>query len=285
MTVADSTLGEEDVELLNPARIAAHLEGLHTGSCDIEVVRETESTHQDLLDRPAAEAHRVARLAERQTGGRGRRGRRWFSPFARNLYLSLAWRFEAPAATLSFLPLVLPVAVARAVTGMGFRGHGIKWPNDLVTSRGKLGGCLVEGRGLHDGSFLAVLGVGLNIRLAGAPGLERLDQPWDDLARELPDVRRNDVAGEVLCALLEAVHRFEADGPGAEGFDSFRQDWDRYDRLAGRELTVRGEHAMLEGRCLGLGESGGLRVEVDGRAIEVHAGEVSVRTRSSWPDV
>ncbi len=271
----------KDPELLDPARIVAFLEGAPLGLRGLECVTETESTNRDLLDRPAAEAHRVARLAERQTGGRGRRGRSWFSPPARNIYLSLGWRFDARPTALTFLPLVLAVAVARAVTRLGYTGHGIKWPNDLVTSRGKLGGCLVELRSLAAGESLAVLGVGLNVRLAGAPGLEALDQPWADLAGELPEVSRNEVAGLLLRALLEAVDTYERDGFGARGFSAFVEDWQRYDRLAGREVSVRGEGESFRGRCLGLGDTGGLRVETGGAVIEVHAGEVSVRRRGS----
>jgi BirA family biotin operon repressor/biotin-[acetyl-CoA-carboxylase] ligase len=182
---------------------------------------------------------------------------------------------------LRFLPLVVAVAVARAVSALGFNGLGIKWPNDLVTPRGKLGGCLVELRSSREAPTLAVLGVGLNVRLAGAPGLESLDQPWDDLASELPGVSRNAAAGCVLLALIEALQAFERDGPGAEGFRSFVPDWERFDCLAGRTVSLRGERLSVEGRCLGLGKAGGLRVDTGGRIIEADAGEVSVRRRGS----
>jgi BirA family biotin operon repressor/biotin-[acetyl-CoA-carboxylase] ligase len=278
---ARGSLGANAPELLDPARIAACLDGAPVGLRGLECVTETASTNQDLLLRPAGDVHAIARLAERQTGGRGRRGRSWFSPHARNIYLSLGWRFDAGPTALTFLPLVVAVAVARAVTRLGYRGHGIKWPNDLVTPGGKLGGCLVELRSPSKGGSLAVLGVGLNVRLAGAPGLELLDQPWADLAAELPDVSRNITAGELLRALLEAVSSYERDGLGARGFASFAPDWRHHDRLAGREVSVRGEGQSFDGRCLGLGEQGGLRVEAGGRIVEVHAGEVSVRRLNS----
>lgn len=264
-------------ELLDPPRILSVLEAAPVTLRNLECVDETVSTNADLLARPVEAAHGVARLAERQTGGRGRRGRSWFSPYARNIYLSLGWRFDVAPEALRFLPLVVAVAVARAVAALGFTGHGIKWPNDLVTTRGKLGGCLVELRGAGESRTLAVLGIGLNVRLAGAPGLESVDQPWDDLASELPGVSRNEAVGHVLLALLEAVERFGRDGLGAEGFRSFAPDWARFDCLAGRAVLLHGEGLSVEGRCLGLGRNGGLRIETDGRIIEANAGEVSVR--------
>jgi BirA family biotin operon repressor/biotin-[acetyl-CoA-carboxylase] ligase len=271
----------DGLELLDSGRILSALGAAPVTLRNLECVGDTESTNADLLARPVDDAHRVARLAERQTGGRGRRGRPWFSPYARNVYLSLGWRFDAAPDALRFLPLVVAVAVARAVTAAGFSGHGIKWPNDLVTPRGKLGGCLVELRGARDAPTLAVLGVGLNVHLAGASGLEAVDQPWDDLARKLPGVSRNETAGRLLYALLTAVQAFERDGLGVDGFSSFAPDWARFDRLAGQEVAVRGEHLSVDGRCLGLGEAGGLQVQTDDGIVELHAGDVSVRNRVS----
>ncbi|MEE4174225.1 MAG: biotin--[acetyl-CoA-carboxylase] ligase [Xanthomonadales bacterium] len=267
-------------ELLDPERIRQHLARPPDALRGLECVGETRSTNADLLARPADAVHRVARLAERQTAGRGRRGRPWFSPHARNIYLSLGWRLDAGPDALGFLPLVVAVAAARALDRLGFTGHGIKWPNDLVTAKGKLGGCLVELRRIHTDGTLAVLGVGLNVRLTGAPGLEALDQPWDELAGELPRISRNETAGRLLGALLEAVEGFERAGLGAKGFDAFLADWNRFDRLAGRDVTIRSERSTAHGRCLGLGPEGGLRIRTDGREREFHAGEVSVRRQA-----
>lgn len=272
MSTAREGDGADGPERLATPAIRAAMGDAAGRLAGLELVAVTGSTNQDLLDRAPAAVHRVARLAERQTGGRGRRGRRWFSPFARNLYLSLGWRFERGSDALGHLPLVTAVAVARAVTAIGYRDHGIKWPNDIVTPEGKLGGCLVEARNGPDGSRAAVLGVGLNVRLAGAEGVEAIDQPWTDLATRLPQVSRNAAAGAVLAALVAAVETFEA-----EGFAPFEADWARYDVLTGRTVTVSGEGVIAKGRCLGLGPRGGLRVERNGVTTEHLAGDVSAR--------
>lgn len=259
-------------ERLAPSLIRAAMGAAADRLAALEVVATTISTNQDLLERPPGAIHRVARFAERQTGGRGRRGRAWFSPFARNVYLSLGWRLERGSADLGHLPLVAALAVARAVTAIGHRDHGVKWPNDVVTPEGKLGGCLVETRNGPDGARVAVLGVGLNVRLAGAPGVDAIDQPWADLATRLPAVSRNTVAGVLLAALVDALEAFEADG-----FAPFEADWARYDVLAGRRVTVSGGGITARGRCLGLGPRGGLRVQCDGVVTEHLAGEVRIR--------
>jgi BirA family biotin operon repressor/biotin-[acetyl-CoA-carboxylase] ligase len=242
----------------------------------LDIVAVTGSTNEDLLAGPAGDADRRALLAEQQTGGRGRRGRAWFSPPRRNVYLSLGWRLHAPLEVLAFLPLVAPLAVIDALEGLGATGVGVKWPNDLVTDQGKLGGCLVELR--PDGAArLAVIGVGLNVHLSGAPGVEAIDQAWVDLDALVSGISRSRVAGRMLGALVEAVQRFEH-----RGFEPFRAAWSARDVLAGREVELRaqagdGSAAPRRGVCRGLGPGGGLLLERDGEVREFFAGDVSAR--------
>ena len=99
----------------------------------IEVAWTIDSTNSELLRRRRRAAGRRVLLAERQTGGRGRRGRVWASPLAAHLYLSLARSFGGGLARLGGLSLVAGIAVAEALRGSGLqRGVGLKWPNDVV---------------------------------------------------------------------------------------------------------------------------------------------------------
>lgn len=266
----------EPLELLNKHRVREAMGDAADCLAALDIVEVTGSTNADLLGRPQGAADRAALLAERQTGGRGRRGRRWVSPFARNLYLSLGWRFETGLGELGMLPLVVAVAVARAVARLGAKDFGLKWPNDVITSRGKLGGCLVEVQGDLGGPCRAVLGVGLNVRLTGAPGVEAIDQAWDDLVAQVPGVSRNVAAGTLLAALVEAVDSFER-----QGFAPFEADWRHFDRLSGRNVEVMiergGEATAEQGRCEGLGPRGGLLLSRNGTTVEHLAGEARLR--------
>lgn len=274
----------QPLELLDRDLILERLGDAAAGLHELEIVTETVSTNGDLLARnhngpgspEQAPLHRHALLAERQTGGRGRRGRPWFSPFARNIYLSLAWRFESGLGALTFLPLVVAVAAARACESLGLQGHGLKWPNDIVLERDgtlqKLGGCLVEVRGDLGGPCLAVMGIGLNVHMAGAPGVEVIDQPWVDLGCELQGVSRNHVAAALLQSLLNDVVAYEQDG-----FEPVQADWERFDFLQGRRVTLVGEAGELRGTARGLGPRGGLYLEAGGEITEQLAGEARIR--------
>lgn len=246
-----------------------------------EVAWSLDSSNSELLRRASPREGAAVLLAERQTGGRGRRGRQWNSPLAANLYLSLARHFEGGLARLGGLSLVAGVAVAEALQSLGFDGIGLKWPNDLVVAGDdgglrKLGGLLVEGGGEHAGPVRAVVGLGLNVRMPPAQA-QSIGQPWIDLAAmagpRLAD--RNRIAAAVLAALLPALARFDHDG-----LAGFLSRYARHDALAGRAVALHGNGEDAAGTALGLTPDGALRVRLaDGRERSVHAGEVSVRTR------
>lgn len=74
-------------------------------------------------------------MAERQSSGRGRRGRKWVSPFAENLYYSLVLRIDGGMRQLEGLSLVVGLAVMQALHALGVPGAGLKWPNDVLVGR------------------------------------------------------------------------------------------------------------------------------------------------------
>ncbi len=254
-----------------PAAADAHLAAL-------EIAWSIDSTNSELLRRPSPDSGATVLLAERQTGGRGRRGREWASPLAAHLYLSLSRTFSGGLARLGGLSLVAGIAVAEALHALGFGRVRLKWPNDLVVGDDggelyKLGGLLVEGGGEHAGPARAVIGIGLNVRM---PAAVRIDQPWCDLAglsHDSAPVRRNAVATALLAHVLPALAQFDA-----AGLAPFRPRYAALDALAGQPVTVHSGHSAHSGIALGLAPDGALRVMLDdGNERSFHAGEVSVR--------
>lgn len=265
----------QPVDLLDAGGIRAGLAAAADALLDdLQVTWSTVSTNTELLRCSAPPRGSRVLLAERQTGGRGRRGRDWASPLAAHVYLSVLRGFAGGLAQLGGLSLVAGVAVAEALRGLGHAQVQLKWPNDLVVDGRKLGGLLVEGGGEFAGPARAVIGIGLNVHMPPAFA-ERIDQPWTDLDQVAGEpVQRNAVATAVLAALLPALEQFEA-----EGLAPFLSRYAALDSLAGREVRVELGGAWQDGRALGLAEDGALRVEIEGREQPVHAGEVSVRAR------
>jgi BirA family biotin operon repressor/biotin-[acetyl-CoA-carboxylase] ligase len=265
---------DEPFELLDVSAIGEALPARQRQALEeLEVYPSVGSTNAEIRARPTARQHGVALLAERQTSGRGRHGRHWFSPFGRNIYLSLGWRFESGVAELSPLPLLVALAAAQALAEAGLEGHVIKWPNDLLVNGRKLGGCLVEVQGDAAGPCTAVLGLGVNVRMPGdTGGAEKIDQPWTDLASQLSHVSRNGLAAALLSALLDHLSRFER-----RGFGPFLADWSARDWLAGHRIDVSHPGGRVQGTARGVSIRGGLIVETTTDVRELHAGEVTLR--------
>ena len=128
----------------------------------LDLRAECESTNAVLLDAPLMPDGRIAVVVcERQTAGRGRRGRRWLAWPGASLTFSAQWPFDADAPAPAGLSLVAGLAVATVLEQFGVAGVELKWPNDVQVHGRKLGGILVELAGARP--MVAVVGIGLNL--------------------------------------------------------------------------------------------------------------------------
>jgi BirA family biotin operon repressor/biotin-[acetyl-CoA-carboxylase] ligase len=248
----------------------------------LTVLDAVDSTNLFLQRLPLAKQHGHAVVADSQDSGRGRRGRSWHSPPGGNIYLSVGWKFLAPVDFLAQLPLMAAVSVARAMQRAGATNAGIKWPNDIQVDGRKLAGILLEVHNHARGGVVAVIGVGVNVRMpAGAHGRNAIGQPWTDLSshlgRSVGEDFRDRACGMLLDQLLRGLDLY-----ARQGFGAFVADWNTLDVLRGRVVTITSENATAVGKAAGISARGGLLVQGDGPAglpnlREFLAGDVSVR--------
>jgi BirA family biotin operon repressor/biotin-[acetyl-CoA-carboxylase] ligase len=241
----------------------------------LEVHESLESTSDRLLavdDLPPGRFD--ACLAEYQSAGRGRRGRRWVAPFASGLCLSLNWSYPDAPATLGALSLAAGVAALRALGRLGIAGLSLKWPNDIVRDDRKLGGILIDLRGEAAGPAYVVVGIGVNVRLPAATRARLAAEGVEavDLATFGMPPSRNALAAALITELSAAFAEF-----GARGMAAFAGEWQHADALAGRAVTVQHGGRVLEGRARGVDDAGALLLEIDGEPRRIVSGEVSVR--------
>lgn len=266
----------QELDLLQQERVVSLLDATARPLLNVlEIHHELDSTSKHLL-RLAADgaATGTACLAEAQTGGRGRRGRPWASPFGANIYLSVLWRFAQGPAALSGLSLAIGVAVLEAVQALGIDGCGLKWPNDVLWNGCKLAGVLLDLSAEASGPSTVVVGIGLNVRMPDSAA-QSIDQPWVDLHSLLPAASppRNQVAAQLLGRVLAALSEFEH-----EGLAPFQARWARWDCLAGKPVALMLPTQRITGRAQGIDATGALLLETDGQVRAYAAGEVSVRS-------
>lgn len=248
---------DERVLALDEATLAELVAVHHAGT--------VESTQDWALGSALPARGAAVFVADRQTVGRGRRGRTWQTDPEGALAVTVLRRFALPPMRLAPLGPAVGIAAARALQSLGAAAVRVKWPNDLVVADSKLAGVLVEARG-----EAVAIGIGVNLAVDAMPGVE---QPWTDLRRAgVPAATRPDVLAALLRALLPALSEFERGG-----FAAFAEDWRRFDALAGRPVRVLAGDRVEDGVAMGIDAGGGLRVRhADGERIH-HAGEVSVR--------
>ncbi|MGY5333361.1 bifunctional biotin--[acetyl-CoA-carboxylase] ligase/biotin operon repressor BirA [Pseudomonas protegens] len=259
------------ITLLNSAEIGRS--SISSGSWDIRILDSIDSTNAQALR--SIEEGSVAPflvLAERQTVGRGRRGRKWVSPFAENIYYSLVLRMDGGLRQLEGLSLVVGLAVMHTLREYGIPGAGLKWPNDVLVGQKKVAGILLELVGDPADVCHVVLGIGINVNMQSA---EEIDQEWTSVRLESGKViDRNQLVArlnEVLVSYLER-HRLN-------GFSAIQGEWEQGHLWQGRAVSLIAGVNKIDGVVLGIDRQGALRLSVEGEEKTYSGGELSLRLR------
>ncbi len=259
---------------------------------ELHYLDETDSTNRVALDlaRDGA-AHGTTVIAEGQTAGRGRLGRRFHSPPYRNLYASIVLR---PAIALAEAPawaLASAVAVADAVRDTlgpqadgarggrgGEPGVELKWPNDVLVGGRKTSGILLELGAEADRVAFLVLGIGVNLNVDPATFPEEFRASATSLAAERGAPVDRARFARALFERLEAL----LDECAAHGFGAVLPRFDAHFRMRGRAVRVRElDGAERAGRVHGIDVDGALLLADDGgRVRRFVAGDVTLAKES-----
>ena len=217
-------------------------------------------------------AHGTVLIADHQTGGRGRRGRSFHSPAGVGIYMSVVLRPRCAPQEIMHLTCAAAVAMCDAVeAAVGFR-PGIKWTNDLIWGKRKLGGILTELAFKSDGTVdYAVVGIGINCRQKETDFPEEIR----GIAASLSMVAEQDAdPAKVAAAMVLSLEKMAA--------SLFSPDWiARYQTdcvTVGQEISVVRGDTVRHGTALAVDPEGALIVRFsDGHEEAVSSGEVSVR--------
>lgn len=240
----------------------------------------TQETARELAARGAPEGTVVR--ADAQTAGRGRLGRRWFSPPEGGLWFSVILRPFAEAGRRPPLPrdrapqigLGAAVAVARAVAGVTGCVPGIKWPNDLLLGGRKFCGILAEAAGGAGGAGFVILGIGIDVNVPPSAFPEDLQSAATSLAAETGrPVPRDELFDRVLEELAAVYRRLRAGDHGG-----VMAEFARFCIVTGRPVRVQSGAAWWEGVAEGVDSAGALVLRLpDGSERRFHGGEASLR--------
>lgn len=263
--------GMQSTPPLDATAIGSELSPASCRALTVQVHDAVNSTNDCVRDvHQSGSCHGAAVLAESQTAGRGRRGRKWHSPAGANLYCSLGWHFHCSMEALSGLSLMVGAMLAEVIARSCRIEVQLKWPNDLYFDGRKLGGVLIELLGESEGRQAVVIGVGLNVAMP-APASEVLDRPWTDLSQATgEDVDRNRLAAAVLDQLVTGLPALDS-GDDAIWLDQ----WRRRDFLLGRSVVVEGSPPVA-GIAAGIEDTGALILHTETGQCTVAGGDISI---------
>ncbi len=209
--------------------------------------------------------------ADRQTAGRGRRGRAWTSEPG-NLFATLLLRPACAPGTAAQLSYVAALAVADAARDvLGAPMARLKWPNDVRIDGAKIAGILLESGGQTGSGELGWITVGIGINLASSPANAGYPVTSLGAVKGGPPPAPRAVMGR----LADAMARWLEIWAHGEGFPAIREAWLAQADGLGHALEARTPTGALRGLFEGLDGDGALLLRLDdGTCRRIHGGEV-----------
>ena len=248
------------------------------------------STNDFLKEKLAAKeiAQGAVCIAEAQTAGRGRQGRKWISPFGCSLYFSMYREFTGGFQAISGLSLAVGLAVVRTLSMLGAQNVGLKWPNDIYCNGKKLAGILIDVEGnMHD-QCQTIIGLGVNITLPG--NINAIDQPFTDLKTVLNNsgqhaVDKNQLVVDVIQSMNSVLAQF-----ANQGLAPLVDEWNALDIYRDKPIRLIHGDREIVGVAKGIDTTGALRLQIQDETDqpvirsffggEVSGGKVSVRPQA-----
>ena len=193
-------------------------------------------------------------IAKHQTSGYGRFMKRWDSEANGGLWMSIASSIKK-INNPSTITLAIGAVIAETLKDIGFKGIGIKWPNDLIYRMKKLGGILVESHAKDEDLTGIIIGVGINFT---TPSLS-LDTTRYNLQPTSLEIISSDsfdksqLIASLIISIMYAIKEYDE-----YGFNPFYETYKKYDFLKGRNITVERNNDNLSGLNDGVYEDGSL---------------------------
>lgn len=261
--------------LLNEQEVTAHI-GSFTDLIDnILIFKKTDSTNNYFKNKNLVQQKPFALcLAEQQTAGRGRLDRTWFSPFGTNIYLTISWQTAKLLSTLSNLSLHIGIAFMKMLESLDLANDiGIKWPNDIYYQQQKLAGILIETQPVSPSFNRVIIGIGINVNMAEYAA-NSIGNAWTSLQHITHQVHnRNIIAGTLVKKIIERLMMIEHFSERL-----MLAEWNRYDILSGRELTLIRQGTEITGIAKGINSEGHLQIQTaDNQLLICNSAETSVK--------
>ena len=260
-------------DILSQAEILSSIRGSWAGR-EILYLDEVDSTNT--AAKKAAEngaVHGTLVVSERQTGGKGRRGRAWDSPRGPGIFMTLSLRPNMAPVHASMLTLVAALAVADGIRECTGAESLIKWPNDIVMSGKKVCGILTEMSADPDCINYVAVGIGINVNMEEFP-----EEIRGVAASIFTETGKKTKRSLLISAVMAAFERYYEVFMKTTDMSGLLEDYNGKLANCGRTVRVLDPAGEYSGTAIGIDREGELLVEMEDTTVRrVLSGEVSVR--------
>ena len=260
-------------DILSQAEILSSIRGSWAGR-EILYLDEVDSTNT--AAKKAAEngaVHGTLVVSERQTGGKGRRGRAWDSPRGTGIFMTLILRPNMAPVHASMLTLVAALAVADGIRECTGAETLINWPNALVMSGKKICGILTEMSADPDCINYVAVGIGINVNMEEFP-----EEIRGVAASIFTETGKKTKRSLLISAVMAAFERYYEVFMKTTDMSGLLEDYNGKLANCGRTVRVLDPAGEYSGTAIGIDREGELLVEMEDTTVRrVLSGEVSVR--------
>jgi BirA family biotin operon repressor/biotin-[acetyl-CoA-carboxylase] ligase len=231
-------------------------------------IDSTNAYAKTLAERGAEEGTVV--LADHQTAGRGRFGRKWEAEPGSNLLFSLIILPVFDPDKIGLLPFFAAAGIARAVEALTGKRCECKWPNDILLNGKKCCGILMESSFQKKRLDYVIMGIGLNVnQKIFSRDLEYKATSLNNECSTRFDVR------DVFCQIMSSLESLYDDVKNGD-FRTVLMEWNTRATIFGKRITLTQAAHVIEGNAIGLSTDGGLIIETGTTQNVFHAGDVTV---------
>lgn len=267
-------------DILSQSEVASqlHTKWLGREVCYFEEIDSTNMAAKRIAEESdRADWHGCVVVAEKQTAGRGRRGRGWSSPPGTGLFFSILLKPGIAPGNASMLTLVKGMATVKGISEVTGLKPQIKWPNDVVLNGRKIVGILTEMSAQIDYVNHIVVGTGINVSQTEFP--EEIAKTATSLKLELEAEGRNVPLSraQILGAVLQYFEQYYETFLKTEDLSVLMEEYNSMLVNRGKMVRVLDPLGEYEGTALGINDRGELLVEREDGICQVSSGEVSVR--------
>tara|TARA_B100000941_G_scaffold241801_1_gene185493 strand:- start:1219 stop:1962 length:744 start_codon:yes stop_codon:yes gene_type:complete len=235
------------------------LKNLPKNRLNLDIFSEIDSTNDEAKRIDILKEFHVI-IAEKQTLGKGRQGKKWSSPDSGNIYMTICTQNDLSSSPIS---LITGLACKNAIDEISGRSSiMLKWPNDILLNNKKVGGILVEIES-EQKKIRTIVGIGINLNI------KKEESWWGDLSEYGLETKRNELINLILSKFIETSNNIEF---------NWKDKWKNSCIHMNKEITLNDSNSYQKKVIFkDVDEKGNAIIETDSGKEIISSGEISIK--------